>query len=184
MTNPESSEITGLLYFLEKYFAFIKALSKKEGPRGKSAYVSYLSQDKRIYIAVNTLMQQIFKIKKPINKGRCVLVNKDGNLMLVGSYGSNSNSFDNNCLVGVCDTNTGAFNLLKTYNLGFRELFFKIYESTFGRLDERDKQFLASMINYLHKNNMIHARSLMSRLWKTTKNYLLKHNGVSNLKLS
>lgn len=57
-----------------------KALSKKEGPKGKSAFVSYLSQDKRIYIAVNTLMQQIFKIKKPINKGRCVLVNKDGNI--------------------------------------------------------------------------------------------------------
>ncbi len=58
-----------------------------------------------------------------------ILVNKDGNLMLVGSYGSNSNSFDNNCLVGVCDTNTGAFNILKTYNLGFRELFFKMYEN-------------------------------------------------------
>ena len=27
-----------------------------------------------------------------------ILVNKDGNLVLVGSYGSNSNSFDNNCL--------------------------------------------------------------------------------------
>ena len=54
------------------------------------------------------------------------------------------------------------------------ELFFKIYESTFGRLDERDRQFLASMINYLHKNNMIHARSLMSRVWKFAKNYFLK----------
>ena len=54
------------------------------------------------------------------------------------------------------------------------ELFFKIYENTFGRLDERDKQFLTSMINYLHKNNMIHCRSLSSRLFRLVKNYFLK----------
>jgi len=55
------------------------------------------------------------------------------------------------------------------------ELFFKIYESTFGRLDERDKVFLTSMINYLHKNGMIKARSLTSRLIRFAKNYLFKH---------
>jgi hypothetical protein len=54
------------------------------------------------------------------------------------------------------------------------ELFFKIYEYSFGKLDERDKQFLTSMINYLHKNNMIHPRSLTSRLFRMVKNYFLK----------
>jgi hypothetical protein len=55
------------------------------------------------------------------------------------------------------------------------ELFFKIYEITFGRLDERDKQYLSSMINYLHKNNMIKARSLTTRIIRMVKNYFLKH---------
>lgn len=54
------------------------------------------------------------------------------------------------------------------------ELFFKIYETSFGRVDERDKVFLSSMINYLHKNNMIKARSLTSRLIRIVKNYLRK----------
>ena len=69
------------------------------------------------------------------------------------------------------ETNCKVNNLHKVNKL---ELFFKIYESTFGRLDERDKIFLESMINYLHKSGMIHARSFTSRLIRIIKNYILK----------
>ena len=71
----------------------------------------------------------------------------------------------------VIETNCKTNNLKDVNKL---DLFFKIYESTFGRLDDRDKLFLESMINYLHKNKMIKAKSLTSRLFIFAKNYLLK----------
>jgi hypothetical protein len=57
-----------------------KILTKTKGGKGKYSYISFNTQDKRIVITVNRLMQQVFKIKKPINKGKCTLINKDGNI--------------------------------------------------------------------------------------------------------
>jgi hypothetical protein len=57
-----------------------------------------------------------------------IIVNKDGNLMVVGGHGSNAgNTTDNQSLCGVINPANGNFNVLKSFDLGFKEFFFKIY---------------------------------------------------------
>lgn len=58
-----------------------------------------------------------------------IIVNKDSNLMVVGSFGPATATVDNHCLGAVINISSGAFIILRTYNLGFRELFFKILEN-------------------------------------------------------
>jgi hypothetical protein len=57
-----------------------------------------------------------------------IIVNKDGNLMVVGSLGSNQgNTINNASLCGVINTGSGAFTVLKSFQIGFRELLNRIY---------------------------------------------------------
>ncbi len=59
-----------------------------------------------------------------------IIANKDGNLMVVGGLGSNSGNTTNNfSLCGVINAANGNFIVLKTFNIGFKELFFKIYKN-------------------------------------------------------
>lgn len=57
-----------------------------------------------------------------------IIVNKDGNLMVVGSLGSNQGNTNNNAsLCGVINTGSGVFTVLKSFQIGFRELLNRIY---------------------------------------------------------
>jgi hypothetical protein len=52
------------------------------------------------------------------------------------------------------------------------ELFFKIHQSCFGQLDEKEVQPLTNISKYLNNNNKIKARSLVSKICRFLKRLL------------
>jgi hypothetical protein len=54
------------------------------------------------------------------------------------------------------------------------ELFLKIYRSTFGEITEQEKETITNIIKYLNDNNKIKARSLISKIWRFFKLFLVR----------
>jgi hypothetical protein len=56
-----------------------------------------------------------------------IIINQDGNVMVVGSQGDNNPSTNNKSLCAVINANTGVFIHHKSFDLGYQELLFRIY---------------------------------------------------------
>ncbi len=58
-----------------------------------------------------------------------IIVNQDGDIMVVGNFGPVNLTTNNQCLAGRVNPSTGAFIVLKSFNIGFQENFSRIYEN-------------------------------------------------------
>jgi hypothetical protein len=54
------------------------------------------------------------------------------------------------------------------------ELFMKIHQACFGQIDANDVETLKNIINYLNDNNKIKARSMLSKIYRFLKGWLVK----------
>ena len=52
------------------------------------------------------------------------------------------------------------------------DLLLKIHKFTFGVLEPKDEQTLKGIVEYLHKNDKIKARSFLSKLYRFLKSFL------------
>jgi hypothetical protein len=54
------------------------------------------------------------------------------------------------------------------------ELFMKIYNSTFGQINVQDQEAVTNIIEYLHDKGKIKSQSLLSKLYRFLKSFLVK----------
>jgi ubiquitin C-terminal hydrolase len=54
------------------------------------------------------------------------------------------------------------------------ELFMKIYKTSFGQMDAKDEEFLTNIIEHLHDKGKIRAQSLLSKIYRFLKSFLVK----------